>query len=72
MIIPENEYVWISADANNKTKKQIEYGPILGANYRKESKIWKYWAGKWSHVKISVIVIEGVVFDAAISITLTN
>lgn len=72
LIIPENEYVWISADANNKTKKQIEYGPILGANYRKESKTWKYWAGKWSHDKISVIVIEGVVFDAAISITLTN
>lgn len=76
LIIDENayEHVW---EKNGIKHSQINYGPILGANYYGESQTWLYWAGQWQKLEYKVLIEHpkikpGSVFDAAISLTLTN
>ena len=76
LIIPDNAYRWTTYDQTKNKQSRIDYGPVLGANYCDESNTWLFWAGKWQKFILPVPAIPKIkknqVFDASISITLTN
>lgn len=74
LIIPENKFEFISYDELKKKIKKINYGPTLGANYSNVSNTWEYWAGKWEKFiqPVPTIIRKNKVYDAAISITLSD